>query len=96
MILLKDRGGRDASTTPMKVNKRLLTRLKKNTRVDNTYENKQEVVDTSQKTNASTTPMKINKRLLTRLKNKRVDNTNESKQEVVDTSQKKHTRRQHQ
>ena len=52
----------------MKINKKLLTRLKKNTRVDNINENKQEVVDTSQRTNASTTPIKINKRLLTRLK----------------------------
>ena len=51
----------------MKINKRLLTRLK-NKRVDNTNENKQEVVDTSQKTSASTTHMKVNKRLLTRLK----------------------------
>ena len=33
----------------MKINKKLLTRLKKNTRVDNTNESKQEVVDTSQK-----------------------------------------------
>jgi len=32
----------------MKINKKLLTRLKKHTRVDNTYESKQEVVDTSQ------------------------------------------------
>ena len=43
-----ERGDRDASTTHMKINKKLLTRLKKNTRVDNTNENKQEVVDTSQ------------------------------------------------
>ena len=47
-----------ASTTPMKINKKLLTRLKKNTRVDNTYESKQEVVDTSQNI-ASKTPTKI-------------------------------------
>ncbi len=42
----------------MKINKKLLTRLKKNTRVDNTNENKQEVVDTSQNI-ASKTPTKI-------------------------------------
>ena len=42
----------------MKINKELLTRLKKNTRVDNINENKQEVVDTSQNI-ASKTPTKI-------------------------------------